>query len=219
MRLLSDLFENNRRWARHMEEAQPGFFERLSGQQTPQFFWIGCADSRVPANEIVGLMPGEVFVHRNVANVVNPFDHNCLSCLEYAVNVLQVKHVMVVGHYGCGGVRAALQGEYRGRVGEWLAPVRAIHRKYASYLDEDSKLCWDKLCELNVVEQTAAVWQTSIVREAWAGGQELAVHGWVYSIHDGLLRDLMVTVTCGAEADEVRRKALDEILGTSAGRL
>jgi carbonic anhydrase len=219
MRLLSDLFENNREWARRMEEASPGFFKRLSGQQTPQFFWIGCADSRVPANEIVGLMPGEVFVHRNVANVVNPFDQNCLSCLEYAVNVLEVKHVMVVGHYGCGGIHAAIKGEYRGKVGEWLAPVRAIYGKYASYLDGDEESRWNTLCELNVVEQTAAVWQTSIVREAWAAGKQVAVHGWVYSIHDGLLRDLKVTVTGSAEGDEVRRKALDQILGARARQL
>jgi carbonic anhydrase len=219
MRLLAELFENNKNWARSMETAWPGFFEALSNQQTPQFFWIGCADSRVPANEIVGLMPGEIFVHRNVANVVNPFDSNCLACLQYAVNVLRVKHVMVVGHYGCGGIRAVIEGEYRGKVGEWLAPVRTVYQKYAAYMECDEASRWNKLCELNVVEQAAAVWHTPIMREAWAGGQEIAIHGWVYSLRDGLLRDLKVTVTNSAEADEVRRKAVDEILGARAGHL
>ncbi|MBZ5604251.1 MAG: carbonic anhydrase [Acidobacteriia bacterium] len=213
MRLLSDLFQNNREWARGMEQRSPGFFAKLAEQQTPEYFWIGCADSRVPANEIVGLMPGEVFVHRNVGNVVNPLDPNCMSCLQYAVEVLQVKHVMVVGHYGCGGIRAVLEGQYRGRVGEWLAPVRAIYQKYAASLDGDPQQQWKALCDLNVVEQAAAVWQSSVVRDAWAAGRQVAVHGWIYSVSDGLLRDLNVTVASSTDAEEIRRKAIDEILG------
>jgi carbonic anhydrase len=216
MRLLNELFQNNRVWADRMEHGSPGFFSKLAEQQNPEYFWIGCADSRVPANEIVGLMPGEIFVHRNVANIVNPFDHNCAACLQYAVEVLKVKHIMVVGHYGCGGIRAVLEGHYRGKVGEWLAPVRAIHQKYAAYLDGDEHAQWTTLAELNVIEQTAAVWQSAIVREAWTSGQQLAVHGWIYAVRDGLLRDLNVTVASSAEADEVRRKALDEILGVRA---
>ncbi|HWZ32369.1 MAG TPA: carbonic anhydrase [Bryobacteraceae bacterium] len=216
MRLLGDLFRNNQEWAQRTESHTPGFFERLAEQQAPQYFWIGCADSRVPANEIVGLMPGEIFVHRNVANVVNPFDPNCGACLHYAVDVLRVKHVMVVGHYGCGGIRAVLDGEYRGKVGEWLAPVRAIHQKYAAYLDGDHQAQWKTLSELNVVEQTAAVWKSPVVQEAWSAGRELAVHGWIYSVRDGLLRDLNVTVTSSVNADDVRKQALDEILGVRA---
>ena len=219
MRLLGELFENNRLWAQRMDQASPGFFERLAGQQTPQFFWIGCADSRVPANEIVGLMPGEVFVHRNIANVVNPMDHNCLACLQYAVSVLNVKHVMVVGHYGCGGIRAVIEGEYRGRVGEWLAPVRAIYQKYEAYLDGDAESRWRILCELNVIEQASTVWQTPVIREAWAAGNDVAVHGWIYSIRDGLLRDLNITVANSAEAEQIRRKAVADILGTGAKRM
>ncbi len=219
MRLLSQLFENNREWAKRMENDSPGFFSRLRDQQTPEYFWIGCADSRVPANEIVGLMPGEIFVHRNVANIVNPFDFNCISCLQYAVEVLRVKHIMVVGHYGCGGIRAVLEGQYRGKVGEWLAPIRGIYQKYEAYLKGDEHDRWKTLSELNVVEQASAVCQSNIVREAWSEGRELAVHGWIYAVGDGLLRDLNITVAGSAEADEVRRKALDEILGTRARQI
>jgi carbonic anhydrase len=216
MRLLSELFKNNKAWATRTEETSPGFFSKLKDQQTPEYFWIGCADSRVPANEIVGLMPGEIFVHRNVANIVNPFDFNCVSCLQYAVDVLKVKHIMVVGHYGCGGVRAVLEGQYRGRVGEWLAPIRAIHQQYGSYLTGTLQEQWDRLTELNVIEQAKSVWESSVVREAWAEGRSLAVHGWIYAVGDGLLRDLKVTVANAAEADAIRQKALEEILG--AGR-
>ncbi|HTS77563.1 MAG TPA: carbonic anhydrase [Bryobacteraceae bacterium] len=216
MRLLKELFENNRAWAEGVEQRSPGFFAHLAQQQVPEYFWIGCADSRVPANEIVGLMPGEIFVHRNIANVVNPFDPNCLACLEYAVGVLSVKHVMVVGHYGCGGVRAVIEGHYRGKVGEWLAPLRAVNQKYAARLGADEQRQWDTLCELNVIEQAAAVWESVIVREAWAHGQELAVHGWIYAVADGLLRDLEVTVASSAEADGVRRAAVERVLAKSA---
>jgi len=216
MRLLKELFDNNRAWAAGMEQRSPGFFSKLAEQQAPEYFWIGCADSRVPANEIVGLMPGEIFVHRNIANVVNPFDHNCAACLQYAVEALRVKHIMVVGHYGCGGVRAVLEGHYRGTVGEWLAPVRAVHQKYAASLGATEREQWDALCELNVIEQAACVWASPVVAAAWSEGQELAVHGWIYSVSDGLLRDLNVTVGSSAEAEGVRRKAVDEILGKSA---
>ena len=212
MRLLGELFENNRAWAARMEQNSPGFFSRLKDQQAPEYFWIGCADSRVPANEIVGLMPGEIFVHRNVANIVNAFDSNCVACLQYAVEVLKVKHIMVVGHYGCGGIRAVLEGHYRGKVGEWLAPIRAIYQKYEAYLSAGENERWNRLAELNVIEQTAAVWESIAVREAWSAGRELAVHGWIYSVADGLIRDLNVTVANSAEAEEIRRKAVDEIL-------
>ena len=212
MRLLSELFSNNRAWAAGVEQRSPGFFSTLANQQSPEYFWIGCADSRVPANEIVGLMPGEVFVHRNVANVVNPFDLNCVACLEYAVNVLQVKHIMVVGHYGCGGVRAVLDGEYRGKVGEWLGPVRGVAQKYGARLGEGEQARWKRLCELNVVEQAAAAWESTVVREAWARGQHIGVHGWIYAVGDGLLKDLDVTVASSAEADGIRRLAIEKIL-------
>lgn len=212
MRLLSDLFENNRAWAAGMERDSPGFFATLAAQQTPEYFWIGCADSRVPANVIVGLPPGEIFVHRNIANVVNPFDMNCVSCLQYAVEVLRVKHIMVVGHYGCGGIRAVLEGHYRGTLGEWLAPIRAIHQKYAARLEGDERAQWRTLAELNVVEQAAAVWESTTVRGAWAAGQDVAVHGWIYSVGDGLLRDLEVTVTRSDNAREVHARAVAAIL-------
>lgn len=212
MRLLSELFERNRAWAAGVEQRSPGFFSKLANQQSPEYFWIGCADSRVPANEIAGLMPGEVFVHRNVANVVNPFDLNCVACLQYAVDVLRVKHIMVVGHYGCGGVRAVLDGEYRGKVGEWLAPVRGVSQKYAARLGDDEPARWKRLCELNVIEQAAAVWESSVVREAWSRGQEVAVHGWIYAVGDGLLKDLEVTVASSAEGEPARRRAVEKIL-------
>ena len=218
MRLLKDLFENNRQWAARMEQNSPGFFARLKDQQTPEYLWIGCADSRVPANEIVGLMPGEIFVHRNVANIVNPFDLNCTACLEYAVDVLKVKHIMVVGHYGCGGVRAVLEGQYRGQVGEWLAPIRGIQQKYAASIEGTEREQWDRLTELNVIEQAASVWRSNVVRSAWNEGRDLAVHGWIYSVGDGLLRDLNVTVASATEGDGAHRKALDEISTSTASR-
>ena len=216
MRLLKDLFDNNRNWAAEMEQREPEFFEKLAHQQTPQFFWIGCADSRVPANEIIGLAPGEVFVHRNVANVVNPADPNCMSCLQYAVEVLKVKHVIVVGHYGCGGVRAVLDGQDTGLVGEWLEPVHAIFEKYRAQIEGDHAQRWKILCDLNVVEQAAAVWRSPVIQNAWAAGQPVAIHGWIYAVGDGLLRDLQVTVASAAEAEQVRQRAIEQIL--TAGR-
>jgi len=194
LRLLKELFENNEKWASGSVARDPGFFERLVHQQAPQFFWIGCSDSRVPANEIVGLLPGEVFVHRNVANLVNASDVNCLSAMQYAVEILKVRHILVVGHYGCGGVKAALEDRaLTGYVGEWLEPLRAIRNEHGA------NLTWDRLCELNVVAQVRAACQTSVVQQAWRRGQQVAVHGWIYHLHDGRLKDLNVTVTCDAE--------------------
>jgi carbonic anhydrase len=201
MRFLSHLFENNRAWAAEKTRQDPEFFTRLSKQQAPEYLWIGCADSRVPANEIVDLEPGELFVHRNVANVVVHSDLNCLSVIQFAVDVLKVRHIMVVGHYGCGGVRAALRDEKLGLVDNWLRHVQDVRLKHREQLDalpsEAQQL--DRLCELNVVEQVVNVSQMTVVRDAWARGQPLAVHGWVYGLGDGLLRDLGMCVTAAAE--------------------
>ncbi len=191
---LSELFERNRAWAEAISSADPGFFGALADRQAPEYLWIGCSDSRVPANQIVGLAPGEVFVHRNVANVVVHTDLNCLSVLQYAVDVLGVKHVIVCGHYGCGGVEAALEGTRHGLIDNWLRHVTDVAEKHAHELASlafEQRL--DRLCELNVVEQVANVRQTTIVEDAWARGQALTVHGLVYGLRDGLLRDLGVS--------------------------
>jgi carbonic anhydrase len=195
--LLKDLFANNRAWAQKMTREDAGFFTRLSNQQAPSYMWIGCADSRVPANEIVGLAPGELFVHRNVANIVVHADLNCLSVLQFAVEVLKVKHVIVCGHYGCGGVGAALRDDRLGLVDNWLRHVQDVRWKHQTELDglPTEQKRHDRLCELNVVEQVLNVSQTTVVRDAWSRGQPLAVHGWIYDLHDGLLRDLGVSVT------------------------
>jgi carbonic anhydrase len=195
--LLNDLFANNRAWATRMARQDPDFFTRLSSQQAPQYLWIGCADSRVPANEIVGLAPGELFVHRNVANVVVHADLNCLSVLQFAVEVLKVQHIIVCGHYGCGGVGAALRDERLGLVDNWLRHVQDVRWKHQTELDglPTEQKRHDRLCELNVVEQVLNVSQTTVVRDAWSRGQQLEVHGWIYDLHDGLLRDLGVSVT------------------------
>jgi carbonic anhydrase len=201
MRVLSHLFENNRAWAAGLLRQDPEFFVRLSRQQAPPYFWIGCSDSRVPANEIVGLPPGELFVHRNVANVVAHSDLNCLSALQFAVDVLQVGHVIVCGHYGCGGVRAALRGDRHGLVDNWLRHVRDVHDKHRPGVDAigDEGLRAGRLCELNIIEQVVNVCQSTVVRDAWARGQALAVHGWIYHLEDGLLRDLGMCATADAE--------------------
>jgi carbonic anhydrase len=199
---LSVLFENNRAWAAAMVAGDPHFFERLVDAQAPEYLWIGCSDSRVPANEIVGLRAGEVFVHRNVANVVVHTDLNCLSVLQYAVDVLRVKHVIVCGHYGCGGVKASLEGARHGLVDNWLRHVMDVNEKHAEEigsLPEDERL--DRLCELNVIEQAMNICQTTIVEDVWARGQELTVHGIIYGLHDGLLRDLAVSSTSLDPAD------------------
>jgi carbonic anhydrase len=201
VRALSQLFTNNRAWAAELLRVDPDCFARLSRQQAPPYFWIGCSDSRVPANEIVGLPPGELFVHRNVANVVAHSDLNCLSALQFAVDVLRVGHVIVCGHYGCGGVGAALRGDRHGLVDNWLRHVRDVHDKHQSRVDamagDDRRL--DRLCELNVIEQVVNVCQSTVVRDAWARGQALAVHGWIYRLDDGLLRDLKMCATSDAE--------------------
>ena len=191
------LLENNRRWAADIQARNPGFFDRLKQQQTPGYLWIGCADSRVPANEIVGLPPGEVFVHRNVANVVVHSDLNCLSVVQYAVEVLKVRHIIVTGHYGCGGVRAAMSSGQFGMIDNWLRHIKDVYLIHQRELDaiEDEELRADRLCEHNVVHQVRNVCYTSIVQNAWQRGQKLAVHGWIYGLADGLLKDLQVTVS------------------------
>ncbi|MDD2763149.1 MAG: carbonate dehydratase [Opitutaceae bacterium] len=203
MRTLSRLFENNRAWAARIQRQDPEFFRQLACQQTPAYLWIGCADSRVPANEIVGLPPGELFVHRNIANLVVHTDLNCLSVLQFAVDVLQVRHVIVCGHYGCSGVLAALRGERVGLADNWLRHVQDVNEKHAARVQAipDPVGQGDRLCELNVIEQVVNVCQTTIVRDTWQRGQELSVHGWIYGLRDGLLRDLGVTIT---GPDEVR---------------
>jgi carbonic anhydrase len=207
---LKQLFEQNRAWSARMRQNDPQFFARLSGQQSPRFMWIGCADSRVPANEIVGLLPGELFVHRNVANVVVHSDLNCLSVMQFAVDVLKVQHIIVCGHYGCSGVSAALDNRRIGLADNWLRHVQDVHHKHdvriGAITDPAQRL--DALCELNVIEQVANVCQTTIVGDAWERGQPLAVHGWVYGLKDGLVRDLLTTVTRPEEANLVYRAGL-----------
>jgi carbonic anhydrase len=194
---LSHLFDFNRAWARQMQEVDPEYFSRLSRLQSPEFLWIGCSDSRVPANQIVGLLPGEVFVHRNVANVVVHTDLNCLSVIQFAVDALKVKHIMVVGHYGCGGVGAALEKKRVGLVDIWLRHVQDVHSKHQAAVDHlPPEQRHDRLCELNVLEQVVNVCQTCVVQDAWARGQELTIHGWVYGLKDGLVHDLGITVNC-----------------------
>ncbi|HJQ37435.1 MAG TPA: carbonate dehydratase [Thermoanaerobaculia bacterium] len=189
---LSDLLTNNRAWAEEMLRQDPDFFTRLAERQRPQYLWIGCSDSRVPANQIVGLLPGDMFVHRNVANVVVHTDLNCLSTIQFAVDALKIGHIIVCGHYGCGGVLAALRDEKLGLIDNWLRHVQDVRVKHQSELDalDGEEQQHRRLCELNVIEQVVNVAGTTIVRDAWARGQSLAVHGWIYDIHDGLLHDL-----------------------------
>jgi carbonic anhydrase len=204
MKILKNLFENNLKWAAKIKESDPDFFVKLSRQQKPEYLWIGCSDSRVPSNQIVDLMPGEIFVHRNIANVVIHTDLNCLSVIQYAVAVLQVRHIIVCGHYGCGGVQAALAKRSYGLIDTWLRHIKDVYRHHQDRLDaitdETEKL--NRLCELNVIEQVANVCHTSIVQKAWEGGQDLAVHGWIYSIEDGILKDLDVCVAGVCEISE-----------------
>jgi carbonic anhydrase len=194
--MLEQLFENNREWAASMVAQDPDFFKKLVAQQSPEYLWIGCSDSRVPANEIVNLLPGELFVHRNIANVVVHSDLNCLSVLQFAIEVLGVKHVIVCGHYGCSGVHAALARRRVGLADNWLRHVQDVHQKHERYLGDvlPTQLKQDRLCELNVIEQVANVCQTTVVRDAWERGQDLTVHSWIYGLQDGRLRDLGVTV-------------------------
>ena len=201
VRRLKQLFENNRTWAERMRRRDPAFFDTLAHQQAPEFLWIGCSDSRVPANEIVGLLPGEMFVHRNVANLVVHADLNCLSVMQYAVEVLDVRHIIVCGHYGCGGIAAAGDDRALGLIDNWLRHVHDIARKHEAVLAgiSDPQARRDRLCELNVIEQVANVCATTIVRGAWQRGQALAVHGWIYRVSDGLLRDLGLCVESAAD--------------------
>jgi carbonic anhydrase len=203
---LADLLQNNRAWAARHIAQDPEFFTRLSLQQSPQYLWIGCSDSRVPANDIVGMAPGELFVHRNVGNLVYHTDFNCMSVLQYAIEILQVKHIIVTGHYGCGGVRAALQNRELGLIDNWLHHVRDIYdrnRTRLELLDEEARI--DRLCELNVVQQVANVCHTTIVQRAWHKGLSLSVHGCIYSVKDGILRDLGVRVTDAEQLAPVYR--------------
>jgi carbonic anhydrase len=218
MRVLNHLFENNRNWAQGILQKDPGFFKVLSNQQKPEYLWIGCSDSRVPANQIIGLQPGEVFVHRNIANMVIHTDMNCLSVIQYAVDFLKVKHIIVCGHYGCGGVEGAMDCRPQGLVDNWLRHIRDIYQKYESTLDRitDRKCRSNKLCELNVIEQVSNVCHTTIVQEAWRRGQELTVHGWIYGLENGLMRDLHVCVCEAAELSEIYRIAVDEELEESS---
>lgn len=196
MKNITDLLENNRNWSKHIREETPNFFSDLAAQQNPDYLWIGCSDSRVAANTIVGLLPGEIFVHRNVANLVNHTDMNCLSVIQFAVEVLGVEHIIVCGHYGCGGVQAALENQRNGLIDNWLRHIQDTANLYAHVLDAitepDAKL--DKLCQLNVSEQVLNVGETTIVQDAWSRGQDLAIHGWIYGLKDGLIRDLDITI-------------------------
>jgi carbonic anhydrase len=211
---LRELLERNRDWAEQIRRDDPGFFKRLSTQQAPKYLWIGCSDSRVPANQITGLMPGEVFVHRNLANLMVHTDLNCLSVIQFAVDVLKVEHILVVGHYGCGGVHAALTGTRVGLADNWLRHVADVAQKHAALLHdvELEALRHARLCELNVIEQVVNVCQTTMVEDAWARGQSLAVHGWVYSLLDGRVRQLGMDIArreelAGSYADAIARCA------------
>ncbi len=194
--MLDELKANNRRWAERKLSLDPSFFKRLEGQQAPKYLWIGCSDSRVPANEIVDLDPGELFVHRNIANLAPPQDANYLSVLQFSVEVLKVEHILLVGHYGCGGVAAAVDGKRRGLIDHWVHPIREVYHDHRDELEAlpDERARWDRLVELNVIRQVKNVTSDVFVQDAWARGQKLSVHGWVYSIGDGLIRDLHVTV-------------------------
>jgi carbonic anhydrase len=210
MRILTNLIASNRAWADKIKAQEPDFFQKLSEQQSPEYFWIGCSDSRVPANQIVGLSPGKLFVHRNVANVVVHTDLNCLSAMQYAVEVLKVRHIIVCGHYGCGGVRAALLNSRLGLIDNWLRHIQDVAQKHAPLLagiaEESERV--DKLCELNIIEQVINVCRTTIVESAWASGQELIVHGWVYGLGDGLVRDLNIHIAAQDEMAAIYQTAV-----------
>ncbi len=213
MDFLPHLFDQNKAWADAIRARDPQFFEKLSRQQSPEYLWIGCSDSRVPANEILGLLPGEVFVHRNIANVVVHTDLNCLSVLQYAVDVLKVKHIMVVGHYGCGGVRAALRCDRVGLADNWLRHIQDVRLKHDACvcaLKSESEQS-DRLCELNVIEQVQNLSLTTIVRDAWDRGQPLTIHGWIYGLRDGLLRDLGCAADGVERADAAYRRAVEAL--------
>ncbi len=213
MKTLKHLFDNNRNWSKKVSEEKPNFFAALAEQHNPEYVWIGCSDSRVSANSIVGLMPGEIFVHRNIANLVVHTDMNCLSVLQFAVEVLEVKHIIVCGHYGCGGVQAALENKRHGLIDNWLRHIQDTANLYDSTLseieDEAEKL--DKLCELNVVEQVLNVAKTTIVQDAWERGQQLRVHGWIYDLKDGIITDLDVHLENGVGTNSLRKRFLYKV--------
>ena len=211
---LPHLFENNSRWAADITARRPDFFKRLAAQQAPQYLWIGCSDSRVPANEIVGLDPGELFVHRNVANVVVHTDLNCLSVLQFAIDVLNVKHVIVTGHYGCGGVQAALDEKRLGLIDNWLRHVQDVRNQHRALLDAlVPPRRAERLCELNVIEQARHVCQTTIVQDAWQRGHDVVVHGWIYGLHDGRVRDLGFSPQNAERVDSAYQKAIAALAG------
>ena len=213
MRTLKKLIENNRNWATGIKSVDPNFFLNLTQQQSPEYLWIGCSDSRVPANQIVGLQSGELFVHRNVANIVVHIDLNCLSVIQYAVEVLKVKHIIVCGHYGCGGVQAAFKNLKLGLIDNWLRHTQDIMQKHNSLLSKisDEEKRFDRLCELNVIEQVVNVSETTIVQQAWDNGQELSVHGWIYGLNNGLLNDLNICITNNRELADIYQSALSTL--------
>lgn len=219
MTALTHLFDNNARWAEETAAADPDFFQGLAAIQSPEYLWIGCSDSRVPANQITGLKPGEVFVHRNVANVVVHTDLNCLSVVQYAIEVLQVKHIMVVGHYGCGGVRAALEGPSLGLIDNWLRHIQDVRDRHEIFLDTqlDAEIRWRALCELNVVEQARNIARTTLVGDAWRRGQDLTLHGWVYGLDNGLLKDLCVSMDRHSDAEAIVRAAVSAVYARHRG--
>jgi carbonic anhydrase len=207
MKALPQLFENNRNWAAKLRETDPEFFEKLAHQQSPEFLWIGCSDSRVPASSIVGMQPGELFVHRNVANLVIHTDMNCLSVVQYAIEVLKIKHIIICGHYGCGGIKAAMENRSHGLIDNWLRHIRDIYRKRQNELmliAEGQRI--DRLCELNVIEQVMNVGNMTAVLEAWQKGQPLTIHGWIYSIANGLLKDLGVCISSAEELQKLEQE-------------
>jgi len=219
MSSLRHLIDNNRAWAARVERQRPGFFRSLAAQQAPRYLWIGCADSRVPANEIVDLAPGELFVHRNVANVVVHTDFNCLSVLQFAVDALKVEHVIVVGHYGCGGIRAALEGTRIGLIDNWLRHVQDVAAKHRALLDAlaDAGDKVSRLCELNVIEQVVHVARTTIVQDAWRRGQPLTLHGYVYGLHNGLLNDLCIESNSPATLEAAYPAAMAALASRAGG--
>ena len=212
---IQDLFTHNRSWAAEMEATRPGFFTSLVKQQTPKYMWIGCSDSRVPANQITGLEPGEVFVHRNVANIVVHSDLNALSAIQFAVERLKVEHIMVVGHYGCGGVQAALDGARIGLADNWIRHIQDVRHRHRQLLDSLSdSVRADALCDLNVIEQVVNVCVSTVMVDAWAKGQKVSIHGWAFGVHDGLLQDLKMTISDPVQLDALYRAAVDRVWDT-----
>ena len=209
---IADLFDHNRAWAAQIERERPGFFTSLVKQQSPRYMWIGCSDSRVPANQITGLDPGEVFVHRNVANIVVHSDLNALSAIQFAVERLKVEHIMVVGHYGCGGVQAALEGARIGLADNWIRHIQDVRDRHRSLLESlPGHQRSDALCDLNVIEQVVNVCVSTVMVDAWATGQKVSIHGWAFGVHDGLLQDLKMTVASPASMEQLYRDAVDGV--------